>query len=107
MILEGPHLIFVSGIPATGKTRVCEALAADHGFAHYNMECFPEGWPLPKLRPIWNRSRTEFVNELRASHERVALDWGFRPDMIQWVMELPPSTNRSTFPICSPSLCLP
>lgn len=81
-------MIFVSGLPATGKTCVCQELAASHGFAHYDMERFPKGWPLTWLHPVWNRSRTEFVDQLRASHERVALDWGFPPNLLQWVLEL-------------------
>lgn len=81
-------MIFVSGIPATGKTRVCQELSATQGFAHYDMERFPGGWPLPWLHPVWSRSRTQFVNQLCASHGRVALDWGFPPIMLQWVLEL-------------------
>lgn len=70
-------VLLVSGIPATGKSGFCRYLAREHGFAHYDLECYPRGWPIPQLHQVWERSRGEFVAELYRLHERVAVDWGF------------------------------
>lgn len=70
-------LLHVSGIPATGKSSFCRYLAREHGFAHYDLECFPRGWPHPELKPLWASAPIEFVLKLRELHENVAIDWGF------------------------------
>jgi hypothetical protein len=86
--IAGWHLLLVAGIPATGKSTLCRFLAREYGFATYDLECFPRGWPMPGLKAIWARSRADFVKALRDHHSRVALDWGFPPRCIQWVEEL-------------------
>lgn len=70
-------IIHVSGIPATGKSTFCRYLAKIHGFAHYDMECFPRGWPHPDLYAAWSSSPQEFVRELERHHKRSVIDWGF------------------------------
>ena len=84
----GADLLLIAGIPATGKSTACRILARDHGFAHYDMECHPRGWPAPELKTIWDRSRPSFVSALRSRHTRIALDWGFPPHCLDWVAEL-------------------
>jgi hypothetical protein len=81
-------VILLSGIPATGKTEFAKYLARKHGYAHYDLECHPAGWPHPDLHPIFLQSRSAFVLELKKLHARVALDWGFPPSCISWVDEL-------------------
>lgn len=81
-------VLLVSGIPATGKSSFCRYLAREHGFAHYDLECYPRGWPIPQLHQVWERSRGEFVAELYRLHERVAVDWGFPLRSLQWALEL-------------------
>lgn len=81
-------LILFAGLPATGKSSFCRYLARAYGFAHYDMECWPKGWPVPDLHPIWESSRQAFVARLRQLHGHVALDWGFPPDARPLVMEL-------------------
>ena len=70
-------IIHVSGIPATGKSTFCRYLAEIHGFAHYDMECFPRGWPYLDLYASWSSSPQEFVHELERHHKRSVIDWGF------------------------------
>ena len=83
------HKIFLfSGIPASGKSSFCRFLCREHSFVHYDLECWPRGWPHPEFKEIWDRSRVEFVNKLMSTHSRVALDWGFPINCISWVKEL-------------------
>jgi hypothetical protein len=89
-VLEIPKtvIIHVSGIPASGKSTFCRYLAREHEFAHYELECFPRGWPHPELHAIWERDRAAFVNELRRQHDLVAIEWGFPPRFRPLVDEL-------------------
>ncbi len=81
-------IILATGIPATGKTTFARYLARNHGFAHYDLECYPRGWPRPELKMVWDASRPAFVEQLRQSHHRVVLDWGFPVVCLPWVNEL-------------------
>jgi hypothetical protein len=58
-----PHQIIVmlSGIPATRKSTFGRYLAREHSFAHYDLECYPRGWPDPGLKPAWDPDRRTFV----------------------------------------------
>lgn len=68
-----------SGVPASGKSEFCRYLARQRGYAHYDLERFPAGWPRPDFKNAWDRDRAEFVRLLNATHLNVALDWGFPP----------------------------
>lgn len=81
-------VILLSGIPATGKSEFARYLARERGFAHYDLECYPRGWPHPELKETWDMDRTAFVSQLRKRHDRVALDWGFPARCLPWVEEL-------------------
>src|SRR5882672_2420856 len=81
-------IILLSGIPSTGKSTFGRHLAREHGFAHYDLECHPHGWAQPALKDTWDRSRLEFVTQLRQRHKRVALDWGFPVSCLSWVRDL-------------------
>jgi len=63
-------------------------LAREHGFAHYNLECYPRGWPHPELKGKWETDRAVFVALLRQYHDRIALDWGFPVSYFSRVKEL-------------------
>jgi hypothetical protein len=84
-----PVIIHVSGIPATGKSLFCRYLAREHGFTHYDMECFPRGWPIPSLKSVWDASPQQFVREAGKQHGKVAIDWGFPVGCVDLVRELP------------------
>jgi hypothetical protein len=88
MAIPKRSLILVSGIPATGKSSFARYLAREHGFAHYDLECYPCGWPQPELKPLWDSSRGDFLVKLQVLHPRVALDWGFPVGCLPWVREL-------------------
>lgn len=81
-------VILLSGIPATRKSTFARHLAREHGFAHYDLECYPGGWPIPELKETWDTDRTAFVAQLRQHHDRVVLDWGFPPRCFPWVRQL-------------------
>lgn len=81
-------LLLLSGIPAAGKSSFGRCLAREYAFAHYDLECHPHGWPHPKLKPVWDSSRVNFVAQLKVLHRRVVLDWGFPPHAVSLVHEL-------------------
>lgn len=81
-------IVLLSGIPACGKSHFAAHLAAKDGFVHYDLECYPTGWPCQDLHSVWDESRADFVGQLRERHQRVVLDWGFPPEFQSWVDEL-------------------
>ena len=81
------NVVFISGLPATGKSTFARFLHRNHGFTHYNLECFPSGWP-HDLRDLWNSSRNRFLRKVRNLHGTVAIEWGFPPIRIDWALEL-------------------
>ena len=87
-MLPKQTVILLSGIPATRKSTFARYLAREHGFAHYDMECYPHRWPHPELYGTWNSDRPAFVAQLRQLHDRIALDWGFPPHCLPLVREL-------------------
>ena len=82
--------LLISGIPASGKTTFCRFLAKEYRFEHFDMENYPNGWPISTVKCIWDISRQEFVRCLKEQYKlsRVVIDWGFPPYLIQWVLEL-------------------
>ena len=81
-------VILLSGIPATRKSTFARYLAREHDFAHYDLECYPKGWPHPELKEAWDASRRTFIAQLCQWHNRVTLDWGFPVHCVSWVKEL-------------------
>ncbi len=81
-------ILLFSGYPATGKSTFCRYLTRTWGFAHYDLEHHPEGWPHPEFQPMWDTDRATFVDLLGREHDRVALDWGFPPHCLGMVEEL-------------------
>lgn len=88
MVIPTHSAILLSGIPATGKSTFARYLSREHGFAHYDLECHPLGWPHPELKAVWDNSRYAFVTQLRQYHDRIVLDWGFPVSYLTWVKEL-------------------
>lgn len=88
MLIPKQVVILLSGIPATGKSTFARHLARDHDFVHYDLECYPRGWPHPELKGIWENNRTAFVVQIRQNHDRVVVDWGFPASCLSWVQEL-------------------
>ena len=88
MQLPNEFIVHLAGIPATGKTSFGRYLSREHGFAHYDLECFHRGWPVPSLHEMWASSPYEFARRALASHGRVAIDWGFPVGCLNMVAEL-------------------
>jgi hypothetical protein len=81
-------IILLSGIPATGKSTFARYLADEYGFAHYDLECHPHGWPHPELKGTWEANPSAFLAQVRQHHDRIALDWGFPVYCLSSVNEL-------------------
>jgi len=75
--ITSSNILHVSEIPATGKSSFCWYLTREYGFAHYDLECYPRGWPAPELISLWPSSPEDFVSELRRRYQNVVIDWGF------------------------------
>jgi hypothetical protein len=88
MKIPKKSLLLLSGIPAAGKSSFGRYLAREYDFAHYDLECYPRGWPHRDLKPIWESSRANFVAQLKVLHERIVLDWGFPATHVPWIKEL-------------------
>jgi hypothetical protein len=88
MVVPQRIVILLSGIPATSKSTFARYLVRERGFAHYDLECDPRGWPHPELKETWDKDRSNFVTQVRRHHARVALDWGFPVSCLSWVSEL-------------------
>jgi len=52
-VIPKQAIILLSGVPATGKSAFARHLARECGFAHYDLECHPRGWPHPELKATW------------------------------------------------------
>jgi hypothetical protein len=81
------HSLFLCGIPASGKTSVGRHLSRNWGFAHYDLENYPRGWPC-NLKFLWDTSTAGFVAALQAQHSKWVLDWGFPSQHVSVVREL-------------------
>jgi hypothetical protein len=88
MAIPEQVVILLAGIPATGKGEFARYLAREHGFAHYDLECYPRGWPHQELKQTWDADRAAFVSQLRKHHDKIVLDWGFPARCLPWVEEL-------------------
>jgi len=88
VVIPRQTVILLSGIPATGKSTFARYLARERGFAHYDLECYPQGWPRRELKETWDADRSAFVTQVRQHHDRVVLDWGFPVSFVSWVDEL-------------------
>ena len=87
-VIPNQIIILLSGMPATGKSTFARHLEREHGFAHYDLECYPRGWPHPEMKGTWDADRSAFVGQVREYHDRVVLDWGFPVSCVLWVEEL-------------------
>lgn len=81
-------LLLLSGIPATGKSSFGQYLSYKYSFAHYDLECYPRGWPHPEFKRLWDTCLETFIEQLKQQHQRIVLDWGFPVDCINIVQEL-------------------
>ena len=82
-------VLLLSGIPATRKSTFARYLAREYGFAHYDVECYPSGWPHPELKKVWEYTGSSaFLAQLKQLHDRIVLDWGFPVSSLPLINEL-------------------
>jgi hypothetical protein len=77
------QLIFIAGIPSTGKTHFGRWLQSEHGYCHIDAEVVGELERLG-LRETWNKAVAEqdctnLASLLRARSNRAVFNWGFPP----------------------------
>ena len=77
-------ILFICGIPASGKSSFGKFLKDKHGFYYVDMENSP--WPDEGIHNVWNLIFTfpgedkrvlNFINELKQKSAMVVLDLGF------------------------------
>jgi hypothetical protein len=81
--MEEPRLIFVAGIPSTGKTHFGRWLNAEHGYLHVDAEVEGELDRLG-LREVWNIAVvsldcTRLASVLHTRGASAVFNWGFPP----------------------------
>lgn len=79
--MTNPSLIFIAGIPASGKSHFGRWLAARHGYLHVDAE-LPNELEQAGLRRLWNEAVrsggcSALGDELRRRGQPVVFDWGF------------------------------
>jgi hypothetical protein len=74
--LLGVTLLLITGIPATGKTKVGNFLRDNKGFVHVDFED-PQAWP-SQLQRQWGTPR-ELVDYLKNMKRPIVVTWGFMP----------------------------
>lgn len=87
-------VIFICGIPASGKSSFGKFLENKHGYFYIDMEHNP--WPDENIHKIWDlifqqlgdESRiSSFLDSLETKGEKVVLDLGFVPnDAYYWIV---------------------
>jgi hypothetical protein len=86
-------LLFIAGIPASGKTHFCKWLATNHGYIHIDAEV-PNRIDEIGLRQVWDKASmssppdcvafAEAVLELRKKFGKpTVFDWGFPPNCLE------------------------
>lgn len=71
------NILFIAGIPGTGKTSIGNYLKEQHNFTHINMEDPPKDWPgdleqqATKLRECCEKVTPD---------KKLVITWGFLPD---------------------------
>lgn len=84
-------IIFVAGVPGTGKSSYGRWLAKTKGFTHVDME--HDDLDTHGFRKSWDEftappRSTRFISELLSHRSRVCLDWGFPPQCLPIVRRL-------------------
>ena len=80
MVVPEEVVLLLTGVPATGKSTFGKYLCQEAGFAHYDLECYPDGWAHVEPRPFWQqRDLPGFMAQVTSLDARIALDWGFPP----------------------------
>lgn len=71
------EVIYISGIPATGKSSFCRHLERQHGYHHCDFDKLLQCRPFPAPFDLLDRSCELFVSEIIHQWHHVVIDWGF------------------------------
>lgn len=79
--MSNVQLLFLAGIPATGKSYFGGWLEATHGFVHIDAEV-PGQFARFGLHALWDQSllstdASAFAVAIQCRHSKVVLNWGF------------------------------
>lgn len=83
-------ILFIAGIPGTGKTTIGNYLRDVHGFYHLDMENAPQ-----ILRSFLNDDY-EFLDEILLKNKKVVITWGFLPDHLNILSIVEKIVDRNT-----------
>jgi len=73
-------IVYVCGIPGSGKTNYCEWVEREKGFLHLDFDQLLGGHGVPLKLALVGRFREnpeEFISELSKRRQPVVIDWGF------------------------------
>jgi hypothetical protein len=86
------EIILVAGIPGTGKSIFCAWLAREKGFIHLEFDDLLEGKGssenLSLIAVLKSTGPRSFMDALKRSGRRTAIEWGFHPADLPRVREL-------------------
>jgi|HubBroStandDraft_1064217.scaffolds.fasta_scaffold690930_1 hypothetical protein len=83
--MSEPQLLFIAGVPSSGKTCFFKWLEAEHGYIHIDAE-IPGEIDARGLRGAWDRSWSPqpdcagFAEAISKLGKPTAFNWGFKPD---------------------------
>lgn len=84
-----PHIILLSGIPATGKSTYGRWLEKNKGFIHLDVENETRGLKKNLASGFFSStSSIPHLEELKKLGAPVLLDWGFPPENLSFVQKL-------------------
>jgi hypothetical protein len=88
-----PNLLFVAGIPASGKSHFGEWLQATQGYLHIDAEVAGGQLDALALHKIWDAAlhstnARPFVDAVRTLDRAIILNWGFPPSYLPFIASL-------------------
>ncbi|PIR60751.1 MAG: hypothetical protein COU67_00490 [Candidatus Pacebacteria bacterium CG10_big_fil_rev_8_21_14_0_10_44_54] len=92
MKTEKSKILFIAGVPGTGKTTMGDHLSKNYGFFHLDMENPPSG----KWSSIYSGDYS-LLDQLANGDNKIVITWGYLPDhqnilsIVERIIELKPT----------------
>ena len=89
---DPPSLLYIAGIPASGKSHFGKWLEANHGYLHIDAE-LPGRLDALGLHGVWDAALTRtdarlLVDAFRDKGRTIILNWGFPPAFLPFITSL-------------------